>query len=113
MKINLHIDRLVLDGLPVTDGDGARVRAAVVAELARLLAGGGLAPSTSLAEARVAAGEIHPGGGAGELGRAIGRQIYSSLNQTGHGTAHSSLLYRSFCSVQLNQQTNNKGEKYA
>ena len=43
MKIRVHIDRLVLDGLPVTSAQGAHVRAAVERELARRLATGGLA----------------------------------------------------------------------
>lgn len=42
MKINLHIERLVLDGLPATGSQGALVRAAVESELARLFAGGNL-----------------------------------------------------------------------
>jgi|EndMetStandDraft_8_1072994.scaffolds.fasta_scaffold44941_4 hypothetical protein len=42
MRIDLHIERLVLDGLTVTAADSPRVRAAVEAELARLLAAGGV-----------------------------------------------------------------------
>jgi hypothetical protein len=42
VKINLHIDRLVLDGIPVARIDSGRVRAAVERELTRLLASGGL-----------------------------------------------------------------------
>jgi len=45
MKINLHIERLVLDGLPLADGQGAIVRAAVEGELARLLGDGGITQS--------------------------------------------------------------------
>jgi hypothetical protein len=37
MPIHLHIDRLILDGMPVEAGDGPAVRDAVVAEVARLL----------------------------------------------------------------------------
>ena len=43
MSIKLHIERLVLDGLPVTRSQGPMVQAAVESELARLLAEGGLA----------------------------------------------------------------------
>ena len=42
MNIHLHIERLILDGLPVEPRDGARVRVAVEAELTRLLTDGGL-----------------------------------------------------------------------
>jgi hypothetical protein len=38
MRIEIHIERLLLEGLPLDARDGARVQAAVEAELARLLA---------------------------------------------------------------------------
>ena len=44
MNIHVHIERLVLDGLPVAPGRGDLVREAVEAELTRLLAEGGLVP---------------------------------------------------------------------
>jgi len=43
MNVVLHIERLLLDGLPLTAAQGAQVRAAVERELARMLAGGGVA----------------------------------------------------------------------
>jgi hypothetical protein len=42
MNIQLHIERLVLDGLTLGPGDGARVQAALEVELARLLTERGL-----------------------------------------------------------------------
>lgn len=42
MNINLHIERLILDGAPIARSQGAVVQAAVEAELAQLLATGGL-----------------------------------------------------------------------
>jgi len=42
MRINLHIERLVLDGLPIERTQGSKIRAAVEQELTRLLASGGL-----------------------------------------------------------------------
>lgn len=42
MNIELHIERLVLDGLPVAPRDRANLQVAVEAELTRLLATGGL-----------------------------------------------------------------------
>jgi hypothetical protein len=42
MRIEVHIERLVLEGLPVTTAEGPRVRAALEGELARLLAGSGV-----------------------------------------------------------------------
>jgi len=38
MKINLHIERLVLDGLPLAHHQGSLVQAAVERELVRLFA---------------------------------------------------------------------------
>ena len=42
MNINLHIERLVLDGLAVAPREHARFQAAVEAELTRLLTSDGL-----------------------------------------------------------------------
>jgi len=44
MSIHLHIERLVLDGLPLEAAQGPAVQAAVEAELTRLLADRGLTP---------------------------------------------------------------------
>lgn len=43
MKINLHIERLVLEGLPLDKRHGSQVQAAITAELTRLLQAQGLA----------------------------------------------------------------------
>ncbi len=45
MNINVHIERLILDGLPVTRSQGPLVQAAIEVELARLLVADGLATS--------------------------------------------------------------------
>jgi len=42
MNIELHIERIVLDGLPVAPRDRAHLQAAIETELSRLLAAGGL-----------------------------------------------------------------------
>ncbi|MBV9992204.1 MAG: hypothetical protein JOZ72_13045 [Alphaproteobacteria bacterium] len=47
MKIVLHIDRVVLDGLAVAGTDGPRLRRALARELTRLLADGGVAQGLS------------------------------------------------------------------
>ncbi|HJP92671.1 MAG TPA: hypothetical protein VJ875_12000 [Pyrinomonadaceae bacterium] len=44
MKINLHIERLVLEGLPVTSGQAPLVQLAVQQELTRLLGFTRIAP---------------------------------------------------------------------
>ncbi len=43
MNISVHIERLILDGLPIAQRDRARLQTAIEEELARLLASGALA----------------------------------------------------------------------
>lgn len=43
MKINLHIERLVLEGLPLSRAQGPLVQRAVELELTRLFGGGDIA----------------------------------------------------------------------
>jgi hypothetical protein len=42
VNVNLHIERLILDGLPISSLQGAAVRSALERELARVLAQDGL-----------------------------------------------------------------------
>ncbi len=85
MTIDLHVGRLVLDGLNVGPGDGALIKKAVEAELSRLLSEGGLAPA-------LRSGGAIPGMGSGsivlnyndrssELGREIARSVYGGIVQ--------------------------------
>jgi hypothetical protein len=82
MKIALHIERLVLDGLPLGAAQGARLRRAVERELARLVASGGL-PGVSQggAVARADAGAIRmrPRDDADALGRKIAQATYRGI----------------------------------
>ena len=55
MNIQLHIERLVLDGLPLTRREGALVQAAVETELARLNLTGGNIHTVALNAAFLAA----------------------------------------------------------
>jgi hypothetical protein len=43
MNISIHIERLILDGLPIPQRERSRLQAAIEEELARLLANGSLA----------------------------------------------------------------------
>jgi hypothetical protein len=87
MNINLHIERLVLDGLETRSGEAAVVQRAAESELGRLLASELPAPASSSAEACVAAGEIHihPGTTGRDLGVEIGRSVFRALTQSGFG----------------------------
>lgn len=89
MNVHVHIERLVLDGLTLGPGDAGRVRAAVEAELGRLLADGGVAPELRSGGALpgVTTPSITlgppgaPGGPAGALdsGREIARAVYRGI----------------------------------
>jgi hypothetical protein len=85
MNFSLHIEQLVLEGLPVTSSSGVLLQAAVEAELGCLLASAPIAPAASTAQARVAGGElqIRPGISARELGGEIGRSVFASLTSSG------------------------------
>jgi hypothetical protein len=83
MNIHVHIERLILDGLPVTSSQGVLVQAAVERELARLLTagmpavtGGGL-PSIQGGNLQLGS-RVTPG----RLGQQIGRAIHSGLNRS-------------------------------
>ena len=77
MNVHLHIERLIVDGLPAAPGQGANLRAGLEEELVRLLLSNGLAFGSSRAEASVNAGTIQVSGDAS--GRAVGRQIGQTL----------------------------------
>jgi hypothetical protein len=83
VNIHLHIERLILDGLPVGPGQGARVQAAVEGELARLLAGGGLAPGLQAGGALpgVSAPSIQlaPGSSPAQMGVQIAQSVYGGI----------------------------------
>jgi hypothetical protein len=84
MNVSLHIERLVLDGLPVTSSSSALLQAAVEVELGRLLASEPIALAASSVQTRVTGGEmqIRPGVSARELGGEIGRRVFASLTSS-------------------------------
>lgn len=87
MNIRLHIERLILDGLDISTGDGEQVQVGAQAELVRLLETGGLAPEllagTNLAA--VPAGSLTVGRqeNGGVLGRKIARSAYEGIGTPG------------------------------
>ena len=81
MNVNVHIERLILDGLPVSSLQGAAVREALERELARVLAHsdlpgqwgtGGAVPHLPVQQFSLAPGD-RP--------NAIGRHIAGSLHR--------------------------------
>jgi len=82
MNLTVHIERLILDGLPVTSHDAHVVRTAVEAELTRLLAQQGIAPNWQRGAAlpQLQGGPVHIPHGANPP--AIGRKIASAVLQS-------------------------------
>lgn len=85
MNIRLHIERLVLEGLPLGAHQGASVQATVQAELCRLLGAGALSGcfrQTSVAT-YVRADKIHLRSemGAREIGHQIALSVYEAITK--------------------------------
>jgi hypothetical protein len=84
MNIAVHIERLILDGLPVKSYDAPAVRAAVERELARLLSGQGVGSSLQVGGVRdnLRAGSIQLAhdSGAALLGHEIGRALHAAIS---------------------------------
>jgi hypothetical protein len=80
MKIFVHIDRLVLDGIPANGAERARIRQSVEGELARLIRERGLGgiESAAVPAARAPAFEYRGDPPQG-TGRKIARSVYTSL----------------------------------
>ena len=82
MNVNLHIERLVLDGLELERGHEPALRAALEAELTRLIADGGAARLASAENVpRVSAPDIETAGDGdtARLGRQIARSVYDGF----------------------------------
>jgi hypothetical protein len=81
--LRVHVERLVLDGLAVAPGERPALQAAVEAELARLLAEGGLASHLQAGGAQPYArgGMVRAaqGGDPAALGRQIARAVYGGI----------------------------------
>jgi hypothetical protein len=79
VKIDVHIERLVLEGLPISAGEGAVLKEAIQRELARALAAGGLSH------------ELRAGGAFPRM-RAPGARLSSEPRAVGERVARS--IYR-------------------
>jgi hypothetical protein len=80
MIINLHIEKLVLDGLPLGRSDGPLVQAAVQQELARLLANGNFTDSQMTAAARASAISLTDASPRG-VGQRIAASLFEGIRQ--------------------------------
>lgn len=83
MSITLHIERLILDGLPISSHDAPLVRAAVEAELTRLFADRGIVPSprtsTTVPHARAGSINLAHDPPPARLGQEIAGAVYKSI----------------------------------
>lgn len=85
MNVNLHIDRLVLNGIDIEPAQRPHLQAAVEAELGRLLAEGGisadLAAGTMVPSVRADGFEMSGQGSPVQLGRQIARSVYGGIGK--------------------------------
>ena len=85
MNITLHIERLILEGLPVTGGQGPLVRGAVEQELARLLATHGLSDALrtggAVPQVKGQDFEIAMGSPPARLGHQIAQSVYGGIGK--------------------------------
>jgi hypothetical protein len=83
MNINLHIEQLILDGLPIESHQASQVQAAVEAELTRLLTENGLSSHLQLGGALpiLKANEIPlaPGNSPAQMGTQVAQSVYSGI----------------------------------
>ena len=83
MNIELHIEHLVLDGLPLAPTDGAAVQQAIQAELTRLLTESGLASALEqggeLSGLRTPDMRLPANPAPDAMGRGIGAAIHKGL----------------------------------
>lgn len=83
MNINLHIERLVLDGVPLAPSGRPLLQAAVETELTRLLASGGLSDALqsggALYNVRTAGIQLTGDAGPARLGQQIAQSVYGGI----------------------------------
>jgi hypothetical protein len=83
MNINLHIERLVLEGLPVESRHADAIREAIAAELMRLLGENGLSVGLQtggvLPRLPAQAVQLEAVNSPPRLGEQIGRAVYGSI----------------------------------
>jgi hypothetical protein len=82
-NIHLHIERLVLDGLPIDRGQGPHVQAAVEAELTRLLTENGLdatwGTGGAVPSVNATGVQLSPGSSPAQIGRQIAQSVYGGI----------------------------------
>jgi hypothetical protein len=84
VNVDVHIERLIVDGLPLERIDGAVLQAAVAAELHQAIIDGSMlfALHAAGAFARMPGGTVDVGeeGNLAHLGRQVARAIYTAIS---------------------------------
>jgi hypothetical protein len=86
VRIDLHIDRLVLDGIDLDHAQRPLLQAAVEAELGRLLAEGGLgalAAGGAVPSVKAGGFEMSGEGSPAQLGKQIAGSVYGGIGGVG------------------------------
>jgi hypothetical protein len=85
-NIHLHIEQLILDGLPIERAQGPHVQAAVEAELTRLLTENGLGATAGAGGAvpsvRASTIQLTSGSSPALVGIQIAQSVYSGIGNT-------------------------------
>jgi hypothetical protein len=83
-SVQVHIERLVLDGLPIDRSQSGLIQRAVESALGGMLESGGLSELSSRAEPYLRADSLRltPGVSPRVLGQQIGAALYEVLNQS-------------------------------
>ena len=86
MNIKLHIEQLILEGLPATSVRGPQVKSAVETELTRLLTEGalshGMQAGGALTLVQVSPLQLAPETKPGQLGKQIAQSVYGGIGKT-------------------------------
>ena len=84
MNVNLHIERLILDGLPIESRHGSTLQASIENELARLLTQSDLAANLrggAVPSVRADAIQLSSQSDPIQLGRQIAGSVYRSIGK--------------------------------
>ena len=85
MKINLHIERLVLDGVNIEPGQRHLLQDSVEIELARMLSEGGLSPgftqSVALPQLSTTVFQLPQAGNPKQVGQGIAQSVYGGISR--------------------------------
>lgn len=85
MNINLHIEHLLLDGIPVSHADKPRLQAAIETELVRLISDRGVNSEFQLGTTlpSIRTGDIQPATNSNprELGQQIAGALYRGIGK--------------------------------